>query len=473
MSRQKTLAKNTAILTFGKICTQFMSFFLLPLYTAILDTSDYGTYDLVITYGSLLFPIVGCQLDQGIFRFLVDYRNSHKEQGKLFSSILVADVVFSLVFLAIVCIVGKKEAFTHELFLLLYVVLQIFTSLLMQFIRGLGNNKIYAVASFISASMTVVFNVLFLVIIRMGLDGLFIATISAQIVTILYLCFMIKPWNYFRIQYVSISVFKSVARYSIPLIPNELSWWIVNVSDRTIVSYILGVSINGIYTIANKFSNLFISFYNIFNLSWTETVAIHYNDDDGEEFLRETMTTMFKLFSSTCFGIVAIMPFVFPWMINEKYSEAYNQIIILLYAMLLRVIVGLYSAIYVATKESKKIAYTSITAAVINIIVNLLLINRIGLYAASLSTAAAFGVTSVIRVIDVNRKSNIRIDGNVCIFTIVIAVLLAFTYYINNILINIIMFIGICIYSIIMNYDLLQYSFRLVKKYVVNYINKN
>ena len=472
MSRQKVLAKNTAILTFGKICTQCVSFFLLPLYTAILNTSDYGTFDLVITYGALLFPIVGCQLDQGIFRFLVDCRNNHKEQGKLFSSILVADTIFSLVFFMVVCIAGTSGVLKHKLFLVFYVIFQVFTSLLMQFTRGLGNNKIYAVASFISASMTVVFNVLFLVIIEMGLEGLFIATISAQIITILYLCFMIKPWKYFMIQYISVNTFKSVAKYSIPLIPNELSWWVVNVSDRTIVSYVLGVSINGIYTIANKFSNLFISFYNIFNLSWTETVSLHYNDDDGNEFLSETITTMFKLFSSACFIIVVIMPFIFPWLINEKYSEAYNQIIILLYAMLLRVIVGLYSAIYVATKESKKIAYTSVTAAMINIVVNLLLINKIGLYAASLSTVVAFGVMSFVRVMDINRKSNIRIAGNVIISTIIVASLVAITYYINDMLINVFMFIGVCIYSIIINYDLLQHLFRLIRKCLVNYKNK-
>ena len=61
------------------------------------------------------------------------------------------------------------------------------------------------------------------------------------------------------------------------------------------------------------------------------------------------------------------MPFVFPIMVNLKYSAAYNQILILMYAMLFRVLVGLYSCVYVAQKNAKKIAYTSISAAIINI----------------------------------------------------------------------------------------------------------
>lgn len=74
-------------------------------------------------------------------------------------------------------------------------------------------------------------------------------------------------------------------------------------------------------------------------------------------------------------------------MVNLKYSAAYNQILILMYAMLFRVLVGLYSCVYVAQKNAKKIAYTSISAAIINIAVDLILINKIQVFAASLSTA--------------------------------------------------------------------------------------
>lgn len=104
----------------------------------------------------------------------------------------------------------------------------------------------------------------------------------------------------------------------------------MNVSDRTIIAHFLGTAANGIYSVANKFPNVFIQFYNILNLSWTETVSLHY----GDEFLTETMTSLFKLFAAVCFGIVACMPFVFPILINTKYNVAYNQILILMYAML-------------------------------------------------------------------------------------------------------------------------------------------
>lgn len=81
-----------SVLTVGKLCTQCISFFLLPLYTAILSTEEYGTFDLLVTYSTLLLPLVNWQLDQGLFRFMLDHRGNKEEQGKLFSTLLLSSI---------------------------------------------------------------------------------------------------------------------------------------------------------------------------------------------------------------------------------------------------------------------------------------------------------------------------------------------------------------------------------------------
>ena len=397
MSRQKDLAKNTAILTVGKVCTQCISFFLLPLYTAILSAEDYGTFDLFVTYATLLLPLINWQLDQGLFRFMLDYRGNKDEQKKLFSTLLLSSTVQNIIYVVLFICIEPFLKIENAYFLLLYVVLQVYNALFLQFVRGLGYSIKYTIASFISASATTVLNVIALVFLRMGLQGLFVSTLTAQLLTLVYLVISSRSWEYFSLKKARIGTFKKVGTYSIPLIPNNLAWWVVNASDRTIISHFLGTAANGIYSVANKFPNVFINFYNILNLSWTETVSLHYNDEDRDEFLTDTMTSLVKLFVAACLGIVACMPFVFPIMVNTKYSAAYNQILILMYAMLFRVLVGLYSCVYVAQKNAKKIAYTSISAAIINITVDLILINKIQVFAASLSTLIAFLSMFIVR----------------------------------------------------------------------------
>ena len=464
MNKKKELAKNTAILTFGKICTQSISFLLLPLYTAILDTTDYGTFDLLITYATLFLPLVNWQLDQGIFRFLLDARNDKEKQSGLFSTVFCVNTLQVLIFTTILGLFTAITKFRHGYFLIVYVVLHVYTALLLQFVRGLGRNTVYAIASFISAVMIVIFNVIALVVLKWQLSGLLASTIVSQTFTILYLMYAIKPWEYFNLQKVQRELGSQVVKYSLPLIPNNLAWWVVNVSDRMIVSHILGVAVNGIYTVANKFSNVFINFYNIVNLSWTESVSVHFNDEDRDEFLSETITILYRLFSCACFGIVALMPYIFPIMVNEKYNIAYNHVLILMYAMLLRVIVGLYSSVYIAQKNSKKIAYTSMAAALLNISIHLFLIGKIGLYAASLSTVAAFGIMAVIRYIDINKTIKMRISHFTFVSSVAVGIVLAIFYYINSKIGNAVMLLIVVCYSVAMNVGLLKNGAGLLKK---------
>ena len=463
MSRQKDLAKNTAILTVGKVCTQCISFFLLPLYTAILSAEDYGTFDLFVTYATLLLPLVNWQLDQGLFRFMLDYRGNKDEQKKLFSTLLISSTVQSVLYIVLFGCIEPFLNIKNSYFLLLYVVLHVYTALFLQFVRGLGYSVKYTVASFISASATTVLNVVALVILKTGLQGLFVSTLTAQILTLVYLVISSRAWEYFSLKDAQIKVFKNVSRYSIPLIPNNLAWWVVNASDRTIISHFLGTAANGIYSVANKFPNVFINFYNILNLSWTETVSLHYNDEDRDEFLTDTMTSLVKLFVAACLGIVACMPFVFPIMVNAKYSAAYNQILILMYAMLFRVLVGLYSCVYVAQKNAKKIAYTSISAAIINITVDLILINKIRVFAASISTLVAFLTMFIVRYKDVNKVVHMRIKKPIIIGSLVIGFMLIGTYYCGN---RVIQFIALCItviYAVLTNLDMMKSGVNLIK----------
>lgn len=466
MSRKTELAKNTAILTVGKICTQCISFFLLPLYTAILAADEYGSFDLLVTYTALLLPLVNWQMDQGLFRFMLDLRGNKIDQSKLFSTLFVANSIQNIIYCSLFVCIDFFLNIDNFYFLLIYVVLQVYIALFLQFVRGLGQNVKYTIASFISASVTTFLNVIALVVVKAGLQGLFVSTLIAQSLTLIYLIIASKAWAYFSINNIRISLFKKVCTYSIPLIPNNLAWWVVNSSNRMIISHFLGTVANGIFSIAYKFPNVFINFYNILNLSWTETVSLHYNDADRDEFLSETITSLFKIFSCACFGIVASMPFVFPILVNVRYSDAYNQILILMYAMLFRVLVGLYSCIYVAQKNANKIAFTSIASAIINIVLDVILINRIQIYAASISSLVAFVTMFFVRYLDVNKTVHMKISKSVVIGSIIIGCMLIGSYYCNN---KNIQFFALCItifYAVALNYDLMISCFKIVKKII-------
>lgn len=464
MSREKELAKNTVILAFGKICTQSISFLMLPLYTAVLDTKDYGTFDLLVTYATLLLPLVNWQFDQGLFRFLLEKRGNHRAQSQLFSTILISGTIQSGAYAGIFFLIRPLLSIANGEFLLAYVILHVYTAILLQFVRGLGDNTKYAVAGFISASSTVFFNVITLTVFKWGLKGLMTATLLSQVFTIIYLAVSVRCWKYFSVKRAKYSLFRSVLSYSLPLIPNNLAWWVVNASDRTVISHFIGLAANGIFTVSSKFPSVFISFYNIVNLSWTESVSLHFNDEDRDVFLTDMVTMFFKIFASACFGVVAVMPFIFPVMVNAKYREGYNQVLILMYAMLFRVLVGLYSCVYIAAKQSKKVAYTSAAAAVINLTADLLFINRIGLYAASLSSLIAFLVMFIIRYVEINRTVHMRIKRAAALSSIAMGVLLTFAFYSGSTTVQVMALAVTAAYGVWANADLLRTVLNMARK---------
>ena len=157
------------------------------------------------------------------------------------------------------------------------------------------------------------------------------------------------------------------------------------------------------------------------------------------------------------------MPFLFPIMVKPRFANAYNQILILMYGMLFRVLVGLYSCVYVAQKNAKKIASTSIMAAIINLGVDLLLIRRIQLFAASVSTLVAFLVMFVIRYIDINRTVHMRIRPMVAVGSIVNGALCAVSFYCGNRLIQAAVFVVVAAYSIVINLDMVRAGIKLVR----------
>ena len=274
-SKGKELIINTAIVAIGKISTQFISFFLLPLYTAILSTKEYGVVDLLNTYVFLIIPIVFLQIDQAIFRFLIDARKNEDYQKKLISTTIFTVIIQSLLFIILFLLGSVFIKNEYKYFLIINVVATMFSNILLQISRGIGDNKTYSIGSLISGSFAVIFNVLFIVFLHLGAYGMLLATFLANILCSCYIFIKKEIYKFIKIEYFNYKDLKEMWKYSLPLVPNQLSWWVINASDRTIITTFLGITFNGVYSAANKFSSVCITLFNIFNMTWSESASVH------------------------------------------------------------------------------------------------------------------------------------------------------------------------------------------------------
>ena len=464
MSKEKDLVKNTAIITLGKICTQFLSFLLLPVYTSVLSTAEYGTVDLILTYSSFALPFVTLALEQALFRFLIDVRDNKEKSGCYITTTLFVSLTISLIFFSIASLIGLLIGNILFFYFGMTLIASTVSAIALQILRGLGDNFGYAMAGFICALGQISCNILFLVVFKYGVGGMMLASVAGNIICGIVAYFRCNLKELIKVSYFKKRDFKEMLEYSLPLIPNQLSWWALNASDKLIVQFFIGVSGNGLIAVANKFSSVYITFSNIFNISWTETVALHIHDDDAEIFIGKIVNSVYKLFLSACCGIIVCMPFVFPIMVNTQYAEVYGLIPIFMLAALFNAVVSLYGVIYVAYKKTVEIAKTAIYAALLNIVSHLALIHFVGIYAAALSTMIGYGGMAIYRYFHSRRYIAIKFS-NITLFLSMVMLIISFlSYYCGNKIVQFIAFLLIVFLCFVVNRNMINTIMGTIKK---------
>lgn len=463
MNKNKEFVKNTIILFIGKFATQFMSFLLLPLYTHYLLNEDYGTVDLLQTYISLFIPIFTLRIDSAVFRFLIDKRNQEEEIKNILSNVLF--ILFTVVALTTVfgSLFGLFIKIQYYVYVIINIIMMMISSIMLQLLRGLGKNKEYSIASIITGSITLFSNLLLIILFKFNASSILISSSIANFICIIYVIINIKLFKYISIGKLNKKTIIDILNYSLPMIPNSLSWWIVNVSDRTIISVFLGVASNAIYTVSCKFSNILNSIFSIINMSWQESATLHINDDDKDQYFTEMINSIFMIFSTISLLIISILPFVYNIIIGESYLSSYDYIPILLYANSWNVLIGLIGGIYIAKKKTKEIASTTITSAILNILINLFLIKFIGLYAACISTLLSYMIMSIYRYIDCQKYVKLKLNIKKIILFTIVFIFSSYIYIKGNMILLILNIIVVVLYSIITNKKILISVKNVVK----------
>ena len=374
MSREKEFAKNTVVLIVGKIFSQLITFFLLPLYTFYLTTEEFGVVELLNVLVFLLLPIITLQIEQAVFRKIIESRNNEKNIQRIITSSIIFLVIGIIVVLMITNILSLFVNNEYIFFLMLNIIAYIWATYFQQIARGFGENVKYSISGVLSSFFTIAINIILLVIFKFSVKGVLIGTFVGQSIIVVYLFFALKIYKYINKNYIDFKIIKEMLSYSVPLIPNSISSWIINASDRILVSLMLGVGESGILSAAHKFPSVYITLFNFVYLSWTETVVLHFKDIDFIDYFNKVMNKILRLFITLGIGILGIMPFVYKILINDCYFIGIYQIPIMMLASIFTVYMGLITTIYIARKETKVIAKSISIACCINIIINCIFI---------------------------------------------------------------------------------------------------
>ena len=455
MKQEKELIKNTFIIAMGKFSTQIVSFLLVSLYTAKLTTQEYGSYDLIVTIITFITPFITLTLEESMFRFLIDAKNKKEEKCIITQTVLTILTMLAIACVFIFLIIKIFSINTTKLFIP-YVIAVVLMAMMNALVRGLGKIKLYSLSNFILSILTIVLNIVLILGTNLKVDGLLLSVIIANLVMVGFLAVRLHLRRYINPKLVNRKLMKEMLAYSIPLIPHSLSWTIINLSDRVIVTSFLGTASNGIYAISNKFPTIINTVYNYFAIAWKESAAKALHDDESHKYYNKIYCSLRNLVYSATVVVIAVVPFIFGILINKSYSEAYLYIPLLVLSVYFSNMASFYGGIFSAYKQTKIIGSTTLVAALINLAINFIFIKLFGIYAAAISTLISsiflysYRKKKIYELVDLKHSKNMNI-------TILTTLVVFISYYSDNMIFKVLALLFALAYAFMMNRDTISF----------------
>ncbi|MCK1991633.1 oligosaccharide flippase family protein [Peribacillus muralis] len=427
--KYKSLGKNSLIFTVGNISSAAISFLMLPLFTHLLSTEEYGLIDFINITITLLIPLISFNIVEAIIRFGLD---SNYDNKRVFSTSIG---VFVIVFLlSSIIAIGINSIFTFKFDIKVIIGILFFVTLyriIHEFSRAINKIKLYVFADVLYSIFFASFNIILIAYFHFGIEGYFISYISAHLLCTIILLFFGRIYKYFSISCIDIKYLKEFNRFCLPLIPNSVTWWATNVSDRYLITYFSGLSSLGIYSVANKFPQLLSNFYNIFAKAWQISSVQEFNKKDTDIFYSTVFNSLTRFIFLIIILINLFINTIVHFFIGNEYKEVIYFIPILLLGFSFYIFSNFLGTIYTASKTTNGALKTTLVSALVNLIANLIMIPIYGPIAAAISTLLSYFVLFFYRYIDTKKMIYISIDTK----SFILSILLIFVqiYLINNI----------------------------------------
>lgn len=404
MGRYKRLLSNTVILGAGTFASKVLVFLLMPLYTSVLSTSEFGVADILTQTANLLIPLAAVGICDGLFRFVLDTGETEDmlaERKSIFTSATLVVLLGGAVTVAAIQLLRFIDVFDGYIFLVAaYVICANLHSIAANFLRAIGKTALFAAQGIANTVLTIALNVLFLIVFDMGTTGYVLSVVVADLCVTVGLVLFARLYSYFSLSSLNRKTLTAMLKYSIPYIPTTMMWLITSASDRYIVTAYRGAAENGLYAAAYKLPTLLVLVCGVFIEAWQFSVV---KDADGKtrsDFFSGVYRNYMGIIFMGASVIIAGSKLLTELLLADTYYTSWQYVPVLCLAMVFSALVSFMGSVYFLEKKSVMSMVTSMAGAVINVILNFVLIPERGAMGAAVATAISYMAVYAIRAYD-------------------------------------------------------------------------
>lgn len=400
----------------GTVGTKLISFLLLPLYTAYLLPSQYGQYDVNITYANLFSSICFLDIWCGIMKFMFEQKEKEKQLDVVYSGIFI----FSVSSMVYITLMGGFELFLgieYPLGVTAYGFFLCLQNLYGYLARANGQNIRFAVTGMLSTACNAGLNILLLVVFRWDYKALYVSYAVGVLIQCVILETKLKIFPQFRKEYIKREVVEPLLRFSLPLCINSLCYWLLTGYNRIIIEKELNIAMNGYYAVAAKFGGILILASSCFSMAWQE-LAYHKfgKDEDTGKFYTQATNIYIQVLFCGYFILLPVVYFLFPYLVDEGYDPAKSMIPLSMLATLAGILYTFLGNIISTYKKNNLVFISTLSACISNMVVLHLFIEKLGIEAANIALLTGYVVSDGIRIRIIAREIDYHLNWKMFVY---------------------------------------------------------
>ena len=427
-----------------------------PIFSRILTTAEYGQVDVFMTYVNIFIILLGLDFHAAIGKGRLDFKEEADEyvtSSILFTSItsIVIVVLINLFFEQIKFVFGLDRWAVNTMLLYSYAMfLMTYRTGEYNFNFEYKNNMKMSVTV---ALLNVVLSVAFIeTIFKDGhlLGRILGATIPTVICAVIIFVFYGKRGHWcFKKKYIVYSL-----KYGVPLIPHNLSHLILGSADKVMINSMISSSASGIYSLSYTLGLMLQVIVEGLNQVFGPWL---YRKLDSNEY--DIVTYVQKLyilfFSAATIGVMAISPEILKVIGGREYWEGTTMILWIVFSVFINFTYMLYVNIEFFYKTTALISTGTIFAAVINVVLNMLFLKKIGYQFGAISTVLSYVALLAFHMFIVNcvlKKKIVKNSFMLVVVVFVFGIMCVMQCFLEHILIRILIAILGCVVCLLALY---------------------
>lgn len=425
MSRIRQFFQTALTYLAGNILSKLITFFLIPLYTKKLSTTEYGDYDLIITIVTLLVSVGFFQIWDGMFRMSFDSEDE-KEKYNVISVCVkgygMGVFVFSILYFLISRLLSFQNTWLPFVFGILLGAQYMYSFAARVFLK----NKLFVFSGAANTIVIAVTNLILILCFHMGVKSLYYAQIfgcTVQILIIETRLHLISNMLKYRMDYDKL---KRILKFSFPLCVATVSYWLLSGYTKIIINRVCGSDENGLFAIASSIANIAVIAVNVFQFAWNETAYLMANEENRSVMYRKCLDLLFCTVWVCCAGFCTTIGIIFPYYVGEAFQQSSVVIPYLMIGVSANAIAGFMGTLFMTEQRTGFIMVSTLLASGFNVVFSNVCTSAYGLLGAVLVLSMSFIILMVLRLIQIKKQLDIMISPMtiLCFFPVVLSVIL-------------------------------------------------